>query len=191
MSRKRLITSAAQILGFSALVFGGLYWAAKRPPAFYTHSEMAAGPARTARSAEAVGNFFLIRDRLANFDPNWEVVFTAEQLNAYFQEEFQSHGGDENLPEGFTSPRIQFEDGKMRLGLRYGSGWRSTIISIQVKVWLVPGQTNVLAMEIVSLKAGAMPLSTGSLLDRISQFARRRNYATRVERTIRADSNDV
>ena len=35
------------------------------------------------------------------------------------------------------------------------------------------GELNTLALEIVSLQAGSLPLSTGTLLDRISEAARR------------------
>jgi hypothetical protein len=63
----------------------------------------------------------------------------------------------------------------MRLGVRYGTGLFSTVMTLELKLRVVPGQMNVLAMEIVSLQAGALPLSTGTLLDYITQAARREN----------------
>jgi hypothetical protein len=83
------------------------------------------------------------------------------------------HGGDENLPEEFSAPRVKIENGKMRVGVRYGKGATSTVLSLELKLWLVPRQVNVLAMEIISLQAGNMPLSTGTLIDYISEAARR------------------
>jgi hypothetical protein len=44
-----------------------------------------------------------------------------------------------------------------------------------VKLWLARAEVNVLALEIVSLQAGSLPLSTGTLLDYISEAARREN----------------
>ena len=44
-----------------------------------------------------------------------------------------------------------------------------------MKMWLVSGETNMLAMEIVGLRAGMMPLSTSTLLDYITAMARREN----------------
>jgi hypothetical protein len=108
-------------------------------------------------------------------DPTWKLTFTEKQLNAYFQEDYLRHGGDDNLPNGFHEPRVKIEDGKMRIGARYGEGIFSTLVSMEIKVWKVPGEVNTLALEIVSLQAGRLPWSTGTLLDVISAEARRQN----------------
>ena len=49
-------------------------------------------------------------------------MFTADELNAYFQEDYFRQGGDDNLPDGFHNPRVTIENGKMRVGVRYGKG---------------------------------------------------------------------
>ena len=48
-------------------------------------------------------------------------------------------------------------------------------MSLEVKAWKVPGQINTLAVEIVSLQAGSLPLSTGVILEDISEAVRRWN----------------
>ncbi|HVK13801.1 MAG TPA: hypothetical protein VM597_33980 [Gemmataceae bacterium] len=177
MRRRRLLVSVGQVVAFVALVLFGLGWAAKRVPAFYTESELPDDAATRSKSVEAIGGYFQMRDAIVESNnPRWELAFTAEQLNAYFQHDFVvNHGGDANLPEGFSAPRVQIEDGRMRIGVQYGQGYWTTVLSIQLKVWLVPGKANVLAMEIESLKAGALPLSPATLLDKISEVARRQN----------------
>ena len=168
--------SLGQVVAFVALVLFGLGWAAKRVPDFYAQGELPADSARRSQAREAVGGYFRMQGAIETLEPNWQVAFTADQLNAYFQQDFiEDHGGDANLPEGFSAPRVQIEDGRMRIGVKYGQGFWTTVLSVQLKVWLVPGKANVLAMEIESLKAGALPLSPATLLDKISELARRQN----------------
>src|SRR5439155_8911007 len=104
---------------------------------------------------------------------SWDITFTADELNAYFQEDHLRNGGDKSLPEGFHDPRVKMDDGKMRLGFRYGQGLLSTIVSVELKVWKVPSEVNMLAGEIISLKAGRLPLSSSLILQQISEEVRR------------------
>ena len=116
------------------------------------------------------------RNALANLEPDWKVRFSEKQLNAYFQQDYQEHGGDANLPEGFSAPRVKIENGTIRVAVRQRTfGLMYLYYSLEMKVWLVPDKSNVVALEIVSVKAGAIPLSTSALLDYISQVARHQN----------------
>jgi hypothetical protein len=175
MHRRRLLISVGLVLGFVGLVLAGLVAAVKREPSFYTQATMPEGLLREENSRQTTGEFLQLRSSLQRDEPGWKLSLTGQQLNAYFQQDYYEHGGDNNLPDGFSAPRVKFEDGRMRLGVRCGRGWLSTILSIEIKAWLVPGQTNMMAMEIVSLKAGALPLSPGTLVDDISEAVRREN----------------
>jgi hypothetical protein len=173
MRRKRLLISVGLICGFVLLVLLGLVVMVKREPNFYAQATVPAGPARVSASNAAIGQFTKLNSSLITYEPRWEIQFTTDQVNAYFQEDFQRHGGDENLPEGCHAPRVKIEDDKIRIGVRYGEGLFSTIITLELKLWKIPNESNVLALEIVSLQAGSLPLSTGTLLDSISEAARR------------------
>ena len=173
MRRKRLLISVALVLGFVALVLAGLMAMVKREPSFYRQAELPPGEARTNLSREALSQYSQILGLMD--EPTWKVEFSSEQINAFFQEDYYKLGGDENLPDDFHGPRVKIEDGKMRVGVRYGSGPVSTVLSLEIRLWKVPGEVTTLAMEIVSLQAGSLPLSTGTLLDRISEVARREN----------------
>jgi hypothetical protein len=107
-------------------------------------------------------------------DPSWEVTFSADQINAFFQSDaYFNAGGDDNLVDGFHAPRVKIENGRMWIGARYESGATSTVLSIEVRLWKVAEELNTLALEIVSFHAGGLPLPTGMLLDRLSEAARR------------------
>jgi hypothetical protein len=173
MSRRRLLISVGLILGFVAVVLIGIAAMVKRDPAFYSEADLPPGEERQRQAKEFDALFSRINSVLN--EPNWSLTFTTQQINAFFQEDYYRLGGDENLRDGFHAPRVKIDDGKMRVGVRYGSGLFSTVLSMEIKLWRVDNEINTLAMEIVSLQAGSLPLSTGTLLDDISQAARREN----------------
>jgi hypothetical protein len=167
MRRKRLLISVGLVLGFLALVLVGLAAAVKREPSFYTQADLPAGPERTVLSQQALARYSEILGLLD--DSSWTVEFSTEQVNAFFQEDYYKFGGDDNWPEGVSAPRVKIEDGKMRFGFRYGAGVTSTVVSLEIRLWKVANELNTIAMEIVSFRAGSLPLSTGNLLDLISR----------------------
>ena len=76
---------------------------------------------------------------------------------------------------GISDPVVSLEGDSMRLGFRYGSGWFSTVVSYELKVWLVPKEANTIAVEIVSARAGAWPISSQSILHQLTEFGRNQN----------------
>jgi len=172
MRRRRLWVSGAILAGFLLAVLAFLAYLVKTPPAFYAAAELPPGEVREAMSKDLLAVLSETRGAITDYDPHWEVSFSADQINAFFQEDYIRAGADQNLPGGFHEPRVQIEDGRLRVAVRYGSGLRSTILSLELRMWLVPGDINMLAVEIVSLKAGRLPLSTSTLLDYITSMAR-------------------
>ena len=172
MRRRRILISVCLVVGFLVAVALGLVALVKREPAFYRQAEVAPGESRAAMSRSALSQFSQLKNALT-YDPEWQATFSADEINAYFQEDFLKVGADDNLPEDFHAPRVQIEDGRIRIGVRYGSGLWSTILSIELKAWLIPGETNMIGVEVVGLRTGALPLSASTLLDYISQGARR------------------
>lgn len=173
MRRRRLYISIGLVAGFVLLVLVGLIAMIKSDPGFYARADMPPDSRRRELSAAASQHFSEILGILSR--DSWEVGLTDEQINAYFQEAYLLQGSDDNLPEGFHDPRVKIDNGRMRFGWRYGKGLFSTVMSLEIKAWKVPGQVNTLAVEIVSLQAGSLPLSTGVILDDISEAVRRWN----------------
>lgn len=79
------------------------------------------------------------------------------------------------MPEGFHDLRVQVDDGMLRLGCRYGKGIWSTTISVDLKMWLVAQEVNLIGLELVSLRAGGLPISRQLILDYITDAARKTN----------------
>jgi hypothetical protein len=107
---------------------------------------------------------------------HWDADFTEEQINSFFDEGFIHSGINERLlPDGISQPRVAIEPDLVRVMFRYGKNPWSTVISIDLKVWLAGKETNVVALELQSFRAGSLPISAQSLLERISDALRRNN----------------
>jgi hypothetical protein len=74
-----------------------------------------------------------------------------------------------------SMPRVAIEPDKARLAFRYGSGTRSAVISIDIRLWLVKTEPGLIALELQSLRAGSLPISSQSLLDQLSEFGEKWN----------------
>jgi hypothetical protein len=108
-----------------------------------------------------------------NGDREWDEEFTDEQINSYLGGEFIRQGIDRQLlPDGISEPRVVFGADSIHLAFRYGTGTWSTIISIDLRVWVPRCEPNVVALELQGFHAGALPISTQSLLERIGEVGR-------------------
>jgi hypothetical protein len=106
----------------------------------------------------------------------FDAEFDARRINSYFQEDFVTGGMAATLlPHGMRDPRIAIEPDKIRLAFRYGHGPWSTLISIDMRVWLASRERNIVALELQGFWAGALPISVQSLLERVSDTVRQQN----------------
>jgi hypothetical protein len=146
-------------------------------PAYYARNALSEGPERKNLCREfrlhSVDCFTaLFGDQPAEYQ------FSQDQFNSYFQDPddgAESSARIVEISESIHDIRVAFEDDLVRLGLRYGTGRSSSIISIDFRVWLVARKPNVIALELCSFRAGALPLGTQVLLDSVSEAARRLN----------------
>jgi hypothetical protein len=149
----------------------------RHEPAHFRAGLVPPGPERHHLSRECHSNFFGAVDNIfLNNQPEWSSVFTAEQINSYLQEDFiRTRMNEKALPEGVSEPRVAIENDRLRLSFRYGKGICSTVVSIDLRVWLVARESNVVAVELLGLHAGAVPWSTQSLLDYITESCHQLN----------------
>jgi hypothetical protein len=99
----------------------------------------------------------------------WSVRFTAAQINGWLAvDREKNHPG--LLPPFFTDPRVAIESGRITSACRYEEGMISTVLSLTVEPY-VP-EKNVIAVRLVSARAGRLPLPLGRLLDGLSDTAK-------------------
>jgi hypothetical protein len=141
-------------------------------PAVYARSSQPEGEERQIESGQFNAEFIRLSDQIHNKE--WDATFREKSINSYFEEDFIRTGVAKSvLPEGITAPRVAIEPDKLRLAFRYNVGPWSTIISIDMRIWLASnGEPNVIALELQSLHAGSLPIAAQSLLEQISETAR-------------------
>ena len=145
----------------------------RHEPAFYTRAALPEGAPRSKCSGVFVGELARLFAGISD-KRQWDARFTEEQINSYCQEDFlKEHPDDRPLPERVSEPRVALEPDRFRVGFRYGTGLWSTVVSIDLRVWLVAKEPNMVAFEFQGMHAGALPISSQSLLESASETARR------------------
>jgi hypothetical protein len=144
-------------------------------PRAYAEASLPAGEPRKKLADEFTQEFTqLLSNAMAEQGGvDWDARFTDEQINSYFAETFVSSGLEERvLPELISQPRIVIEPDKVRLAFRYGNGFWSTVVSIDLRVWLAEGEANVVALQVIGFRAGALPISAQKLFETVSDLGR-------------------
>jgi hypothetical protein len=171
MSRKSVFLSLGLLLLITSSVSAGLVFLVRHEPDFYRRCCLPPGPARKQHSRDFQMEFTGFVGAVTSHHESWGAKFTEEQINSFFEEDFIESGWEKILPPGITAPRVVIEADKIRLAFRYGSGAWSTIVSLDIRMWLIKKEPNVLALELQGLHAGSLPISPQSLLDRIEEMA--------------------
>lgn len=175
MSRKSLVLSVLLVLVLTGSVLGGAYLLLRHEPNFYVLAEVPASPERQAHSKECTTEVTkFINDRMGCDGP-WRLDFTQEEINSWLAEDFVTSRTDRFLPVGISEPRILFQPGRILLAFRYGEDEFSTVVSVQARIWLPKRERSALAVEIESLRAGAIPLSWKLLQEHLTEGARSKN----------------
>jgi hypothetical protein len=172
--RRRRPFYLALLMLFTAfvLVLGGLVSAARKEPGFYAAANQPGDWETHDRSCKLLTRVVELQNDIRAKE-EWGDTFTADDLNAFFIENMGPKGRlTEVLPKGFHSPRVALEGDRLFLGVKYREGFWSTVIWLELKVWMVAEQTNVAAVEVCNLKAGQLPFGAQSILDKISDIAR-------------------
>jgi hypothetical protein len=103
----------------------------------------------------------------------WHTRFTAKQINGWLAIDFvKNHLAA--LPPQFSDPRVAIDSHGIILACRYEGGIVSTVLTLTVEPY-VPDE-NVLALRIVRVRAGLVPMPLEKVLDGVSDAARRSEW---------------
>jgi hypothetical protein len=175
--RKRLLLA----LGIVLVVLGGavvtLAFMVRHEPAFYARGAVEPGSYREQQSKTFVTRFL---DQLYNpvkmKQKTWQANFTETQINSFLEETFLAeHWAERLLPEGISGPRVALEQDRLRIAFRYGSPPWSTIISLDFRVWLAPKEPNVVVLQLNGIHAGALPISSQTLMEGLFEGLKRQS----------------
>jgi hypothetical protein len=175
MSRKSVLLGAGILLLLVGAAATTLTLLLRHEPTFYHRAAVPPGPERENLSKgflSGAGNLYTaIKEK-----DHWEELFSEEQVNSFLEEDFVRGSFDKfTLPAHITDPRVAFEPERIRLAFRYHLGRFSTVVSINMRVWLTKAEPNVVALELQGMRAGALPISAQSILERLSEAADRNN----------------
>jgi hypothetical protein len=174
MRRKAL--SLLLVLGILLVGGGGVLLAVKHEPRFYTHASAAPGPERLERSKKCFKQLFALGNQFVDGQGKWSYEFSEQDVNSFFEEDFVRLGDAEALAKiGVTEPRVRFEKDRIRLAFRYGSGFWSTVMSYDVRIWLAPKDVNVLVVEFLNRQIGGLPVASQTMLNEIKELCRNKN----------------
>jgi len=175
MLRRSRLTALFILLGGVGLCFGGVFYLAKREPDFYHRAPNPDEYDTRERAAQLLTRVQDLKNEIRS-QSEWGETFTAEDLNCFFVENMGKKGGLASLlPEGVHSPRVAIEGDRLKIGFKYGEGIWSTVVWVELKVWLVKDKPNLVALEVCDFRTGSLPVGSQSILDSISESAREWN----------------
>jgi len=183
MKRRRsiVLTLLILLIAVSGLL-GGVYLFARRQPDFYREAsrEDVVDPISAAEIFTRYGD---VRNDILNA-PEWAASFEADKVNAFLREHFAKGASLEKSLDGkLTDPRVAIDGDKLILAATYQAApypnWESdrttTVVSVELKLWVVPKQPCTVAVEVCAMKAGAIPIGSQRYLDRLGEAARDNN----------------
>jgi len=176
MWRRSRLLAILVLLGGLATVVGVIVYLVKQEPDFYVATLNAPqwddNLAKSARLATRVQD---LKNEIRSA-PEWGAEFTAAELNGFFAANLGPRGGLSSLlPEKTSAPRIAIEENRLKLGFRYGRGFWSTVVWVELRIWLVAEESNLVGVEVCDLRAGRIPLAAQSILDSITESAHESN----------------
>src|SRR5262249_1732918 len=95
-------------------------------------------------------------------------------INSYFVEDFLKLEKT-FFPEAVSNPRISLDTDRIRLAFRYGGKHWSTIVSLDMRVWLAAKEPNVVVLELQAMRLGSLPITVQCVLEHFSEAARRQD----------------
>lgn len=166
LSKRVLVLGTLTVAALASLP--GLAWLSlTHEPGFYR--EMVKRP-RANRAKEArrfVAQSLQLRNDIVN-EPNWEAVFSDEEVNAWLAEDLVTHFADQ-LPPEVHEPRVRFEMDCVTLAFGLDQG------PVRSVIWVVArphvAGPNVLELTFEKIRAGVLPVPAGKVLDRITRHA--------------------
>ena len=173
MRRKTLILALLVVVVLLGGVGVTLAVLARHEPAYYRRGAVPLGQQRHIWSTQFFSELSHLSSAIQGEDPVWDAEFKTDQINSYLQDGFLDQGLDEKmLPENLSDPRVAIDNDRLRLGFRYGHGVWSSIITIDMRLWVAQGEANTVGLELLGLHAGAVPVNAQSLLEYVSEVAR-------------------
>jgi hypothetical protein len=174
MQRKSVLLVASIVLVLSAAgsAFALLI---KHEPDFYRRACQPPGDERRKQSLHFANDFAQFYQDVTS-SRQWRARFNQDAINSFLDEQFvPGNWSKKGLPDGASEPRVWIDADHFRLGFRYDLGFLSTVISIDMRIWLAAKEANAVVLKLESLRAGALSIASPSLLEQVAEGLRQNN----------------
>jgi hypothetical protein len=149
---------------------GAVWLSLTHQPRFY-RAIVQVPPERQEEEAKRfVAQSLQLRNDICN-EPNWQAVFTDQQVNAWLAKDLVTHFADQ-LPPEVHEPRVVFEPDRVTLAFQLDQGSVKSVIWVVARPNVPKG--NVLELTLEKIRAGALPVPADKILDRIVEHVRDR-----------------
>ena len=164
---KRLIQFGVG-LGVLASIPIGAWFSLTYQPYYYRAMVALTREQRAGRAKKFVAQSLQLRNDICN-EPNWEAVFTDQEVNAWLAEDLVTYFAD-RLPPEVNEPRVLFEPDRIILAFQLRQGGVQSVITVVARPRVPGGNTVELTLE--KIRAGILPVPAENILDRIIEYAR-------------------
>lgn len=179
MRRWAWVKAGLLLVAVIAVAAAVLVFIVKREPDFYARAAavppQADDPKLASETQTRIGELVTALTIPYNAPGDWSASFSADELNAFLREDQDNVMLLRPRTDEFTDPRVAIQGDRLLIGGRVGEGFWSTVLSVEVKAWLVGGEPNTFAVELVAVRLGMLPWSKRGLMDKLSDYAVKHN----------------
>ncbi len=176
---RRLVVALLVVVGClllaSGIVLVVLYRAAQAEPEFY-REVLAVDRAALVEAADQMLQRTTALASDLKRSGTWETAFSQQQINGWLAVDLPKNHPN-LLPPEVRDPRVDIDDGRLRIACRINSGrWRG-VMWLEVEPALP--EPNLLALRIRRVRLGTVPVPMGWVLDEVPRAASRFNLRIR------------
>lgn len=155
-------------LGVAAAVPVVVWMCLTYQPSYYLDMLRLSREHRAVRAKRFAAQSLQLRNDICN-EPDWEAVFTDEEVNAWLAEDLVAHFADQ-LPPEVGEPRVLFEMDRVTLAFLLRQHGVESVITVVARP-RVP-EANTVELTLDRIRAGILPVPADAILDRIVQHVR-------------------
>jgi hypothetical protein len=156
------------ILGVLFALPVGAWLSLTYQPSYYRAMVLQSREQRAGKARKFVAQSLQLRNDICN-EPNWEAVFTDQEVNAWLAEDLVTHFADQ-LPPEINEPRVLFELDRITLAFQLRQRGLQSVITVVARPRVPEGNTVELTLE--KIRAGILPVPADNVIDRIIEYAR-------------------
>ncbi len=146
----------------------GVYRASQQVPEFYVQALAAPRETQAAAGQELERQALSLNSQVRR-PGRWEARFTQDQINGWLAVDLPEKFPG-SLPGGVSEPRVAVSPDQVQLAVKWQQGSTSAVLSAAGEIRLTQ-QPNEVAIRILSVRAGALPVPLARFLDEIANRA--------------------